>query len=191
MDYVSISISLVSLAISLGTFWLTSLRRGRLAMTNPTIVFFGWDFEPKATPKVFIRTLLFSTASRGQFVEGLYATIRGPSDERTFGFWGHGPTKELMAGSGLYVDRTGYSANHHFVLSVHEDPYAFKPGNYEIDVIANVVGRSKPRKLSTIKLRLSEELADALAKNDGVMFERRSNGQFEGHTQQKLRPRLS
>lgn len=65
MEYISIPISLVSLAISLGTFWLAFMDRGRLKMTKPTIVFFGFDEVPKPTPKVFLRTMLYSTATRG------------------------------------------------------------------------------------------------------------------------------
>lgn len=43
MEIVSIPISIVSLAISMSFFWLAFLRRGRLAMTMPTIVFFDHD----------------------------------------------------------------------------------------------------------------------------------------------------
>lgn len=181
IDYVSISISLVSLAISLGTFWLAFIDRGRLRMTKPTIVFFGFDIVPKPTPKVFMRTLLYSTATRGQVVEGLYARVRNGNDERVFGFWGYGEDEKLSPGSGLHISRTGLAANHHFVLSVHEDAYRFKPGAYEIDVIANVVGCGKPMRLSTIRFSLSDELAAALERHQGVLFERKIGGEYEGH----------
>lgn len=185
MDYISIPVSLVSLAISLGTFWLAFVNRGRLKMTKPTIVFFGFDTVPKPTPKVFFRTLLYSTATRGQVIEGMYAKIRHGNDERTFSFWGYGETAKLSPGSGLHVGRTGFAANHHFVLSVHENAYRFEPGSYEIDVIADVVGRRKPMKLATIKLSLSEELAAALQRQEGVLFERRIDGEYEGHARER------
>ncbi|MBL7507898.1 hypothetical protein INQ20_26675, partial [Escherichia coli] len=70
MEMISVPISIASLAVSVGTFWLVLLRRGRLAMTMPTIVFFGHDIVPKPTPKIFLRTLLYSTAAQGQVVEG-------------------------------------------------------------------------------------------------------------------------
>lgn len=154
-------------------------------MTKPTIVFFGFDSVPKPTPKVFLRTLLYSTATRGQVVEGMYVRVRHGDNERVFSFWGYGETEKLSPGSGLHVSRTGFAANHHFVLSVHEDAYRFEPGCYEVDVIADVVGRQKPMKLATIKLSLSVELAAALQRQEGVLFERKVGGEYEGHTRER------
>lgn len=181
MEYISIFIAVTSLVISLGTFWLAFVHRGRLAMTKPTIVFFGYDTVPKPTPKVFLRTLLYSTARRGQVVEGMYAKVRHGQDERVFSFWGYGETEKLSAGSGLHVSRAGLAANHHFVLSVHEDDYIFNSGIYEIEVIADVVGRRKPVALSIIKLSVPDHLAEALQKQEGVLFERTIGGHYEGH----------
>lgn len=185
MDYVSIPLSVISLAISLATFWLAVLHRGRLAMTKPTIVFFGYDTVPKSTPKVFLRTLLYSTSSRGQVVEGMYAIVRHNDGERVFSFWGYGETEKLSPGSGLHVSRTGLAVNHHFVLSVHEDAYQFEPGDYEIDVIADVVGRRKPIKLSTIGVVLNADNVAALVQHEGVLFERKICGDYEGHTRER------
>lgn len=182
MSLVSILISLVSLIISLGTFWLAFVARGRLRMTKPTLVFFGFDRGPEPTPKVFLRTLLYSTSSRGQVVEGMYAKVRIDKDERIFSFWGYGETEKLSPGSGLHVSRTGLAANHHFVLSAHESLYLFGPGAYELDVIAEVVGYQKPIKLATIQLFLSDNLANALKRDEGVLFERRIGGEYVGHT---------
>ena len=182
MDYVSIPLSVISLAISLGTFWLAVLHRGRLAMTKPTIVLFGYDIVPKPAPKVFLRTLLYSTSTRGQVVEGIYAVVRHNDAERVFSFWGYGETEKLSPGSGLHISRTGMAVNHHFVLSVHEGAYQFEPGGYEIDVIANVVGRKNPIKLSTIRLALNADHVAALTRHEGVLFERKIGGAYEGHT---------
>lgn len=185
MNYISIPISLLSLAISLGTFWLAFIDRGRLKMTKPTIVFFGFDMVPNPTPKVFLRTLLYSTATRGQVIEGMYARVRRGEDKRIFSFWGYGEMEKLSPGSGLHVSRTGLAANHHFVLSVHETAYRFEPGSYEIDVIADVVGHKGPIKLATIKLSLSGELSAALQQHKGVLFERKISGEYEGHTRER------
>lgn len=185
MDSISIPISVLSLAISLGTFWLAFIDRGRLKMTKPTIVFFGFDTVPKVTPKVFLRTLLYSTATRGQVVDGMYVRVRHADDERIFSFWSYGETEKLSPGSGLYVSRAGMAANHHFVLSVHEPTYQFRPGPYEIDVLADVVGRRESVKLATIKLMLSEEFAAALGRQEGVLFERKIGGEYEGHAREQ------
>jgi len=105
-------ISVVSLLVSVVSFWLTSLKRGRLSMTKPTVVFFGYDTMPRLTPKVFLRTLLYSTSARGQVVESMYAKLCHARSEQTFGFWGYGETNKLTAGSGLFVGQTGVSFNH-------------------------------------------------------------------------------
>lgn len=182
MEIISIPISIVSLAVSLGTFWIAFVHRGRLKMTKPTIVFFGYDAVPRPTPKVFLRTLLYSTANRGHVIEGMFVKVRREGYERVFSFWGYGETEKLTAGSGLFVGKAGFAANHHFVLSVHEAEYRFESGEYEIAVFANVVGRKTPVQLSTIHLTLEPNLAPALARNEGVLFERTTSGEYEGHT---------
>ena len=117
----------------------------------------------------------------------MYATVRYDGREPVFSFWGYAETERLFPGSGLYVGRTGFAANHHFVLSVHEEAYHFEPGAYEIDVIADVVGRRKPTKLGTIKLTLPAPLATALMQESGVLFERKIGGEYEGHTRERWR----
>ncbi len=179
MDYYSITISIVALLVSLGTFWLLYIDRGRLRMTKPTIVFIGFD-APKSIPKVFFRTLLYSTATRGQVVEGMYVVVRHDGRECIFSFWGYGDVGKLSPGSGLYVDRTGVTFDHHFLISIDDKRYCFGVGEYEIDVIANVVGCRKPVKLHTIKLTLSDAMTSVLMQKDGVLFERKISGEYEG-----------
>lgn len=167
----------LSLAVSATTLWLTYLRRGNLHMTTPTIVFFGYDVVPKITPKVFLRTLLYSSAARGQIVEGMYVKLRRDGVERTFSTWGYDESNKLVAGSGLFVPHTGVAANHHFVLSLHQQDDGFLAGRYELEVYARVVGRPRPIWLSTVELPLSVEHAEALVHHGGVVFEREPDGQ--------------
>ena len=185
MEQVSIPISIISLAVSLGTFWLAFLRGGALKMTTPTVIFFGYDVVPKVTPKVFLRTLLYCTATKGKIIEGMYVNVRHRDSEQVFGFWGYGETEKLTVGSGLHVSQTGVSANHHFVLSVHAGGYAFDAGEHLITVFARIVGDKKPTQLAQIVVNLKPELADALGRREGVLFERAAEGQYEGHTQQR------
>lgn len=74
-------------------------------MTRPNIVFFGFDDVPKTTAKIFLRTLLYSTAARGQVIEGMFVKLLHEGSEQVFSFWGYGETKQLVPGSGLYVGR--------------------------------------------------------------------------------------
>lgn len=113
--YVPLVILLISLLVSLGTFWLAYLHRGRLRMTKPVVVFFGFDMESRPVPKVFLRMLLYSTAARGHVVEAMHVRLRHGEDESTFSFWGCGETTNLIAGAGLHVSKVGFAANHHFL----------------------------------------------------------------------------
>jgi len=180
---IGIAISILSFAISAVTFWLTVLRRGRLAMTTPAIVFFGFDDIPRPTPKVFLRMLLFSTAAHGQVVEAMYVTLRHHrGGSRTFSFWGYDEGAKLVPGSGLYVSRSGVVANHHFVQSIHEMPYSFKPGRYAVEVFARLVGRRQPVKLSAINVDLSDANAHSLNGKSGILFELSpETGEYVGH----------
>ena len=146
-------IALMSFMVSATTMYFAWLRRGKLRMTKPTLVFFGFDTDPKPTAKIFLRTLLYSTAIKGQVIESMYVKLICDGNRQTFSFWGYGETDKLTAGSGLYVGQTGVSLNHHFVLSVHVPIYEFFAGDYSIEVFARIVGKSTPVKLSRISPR--------------------------------------
>jgi hypothetical protein len=154
-------------------------------MTKPTVVFFGYDTVPRLTPKVFLRTLLYSTSARGQVVEAMHVNLCHSSSDQVFGFWGYGETNKLTAGSGLFVGQTGVSFNHHFVLSAYLEDYTFLEGKYVIQVFARVVGKKKPIKLEEISLVLSKIEAGALAGKLGILFELRwDTGKYVGHARE-------
>lgn len=75
MNNISLIISIVALAISGATFWLTRLKKGIVKMTRPTIIFFGPDGGGERHNKVFIRTLLYSTSDRGQYVQNMFIRL--------------------------------------------------------------------------------------------------------------------
>jgi hypothetical protein len=182
----SLGISVVSLLVSGVTLWLNWFRRGRLAMTKPAVIFFGYDAEPRLTTKVFLRTLLYSTSARGQVVETMYVKLRRAGSEQIFSFWGYGETTKLTPGSGLFVGQTGVSYNHHFVLSVQHPDYEFVAGHYSIDVFARVVGRRSAIRLAEISLSVSNGDAGALRGKLGVLYELAWNGEgYVGHPNPK------
>jgi hypothetical protein len=171
MAIISIAIAVLSFLVSCVTIWLNWFRRGRLAMTKPTVIFFGYDKEPRITPKVFLRALLYSTSARGQVVEGMYVKLRRGGSEQVFSFWGYGETTKLTPGSGIFVGQAGVSYNHHFVLSVQYEGYQFVAGDYVVTVFARVVGRRAPIKLAEIPLTVSKGEAGALSGQLGVLYE--------------------
>jgi hypothetical protein len=81
MEIISILISVIALLVSLITLWLTRYRKGTIKMTKPTVIFFGPDGSGKEHNKIFIRTLLYSTSDRGQYIENMYIKLsRGEMD---------------------------------------------------------------------------------------------------------------
>jgi hypothetical protein len=179
-------ISLLSLSVSAGTMYFAWLRRGRLRMTRPALVFFGFDPVPKHTAKIFLRTLLYSTAARGQVIEGMYAKLLREGTEQIFGFWGYGEVSNLMPGSGLYVGQAGVTVNHHFVMSVHRPAYEFVAGEYVVEVFARLVGKTLPIRLSRIMLDLEDRHAVALHAGAGVLFELQpESGTYVGHINER------
>jgi hypothetical protein len=185
MTEASLLISILSLAISATTVWLTLFRRGRLAMTQPNVVFFGFDRTPEVTAKVFLRTLLYSTANRGQVIESMFVKVHQGDSVRVFSFWGCGETNQLVPGSGLYVGQQGIALNHHFVWSLHEQPYEFEPGEYRIEVFARIVGQPAPHRLAEVRLALSENQAAQLLGREGVLFEAQPTGGYIGRVRKQ------
>lgn len=75
-EFISIGgfvLSLCAVAISASTAWLTLFQHGTVKMTQPTVIFFGTDGPARSSeippPKVFLRSLLYSTSKRGRIVE--------------------------------------------------------------------------------------------------------------------------
>lgn len=173
-----VAISILSLGVSATTMYFTWLRRGRLAMTKPTLVFFGYDAVPKMIPKVFLRTLLYSTSPQGKMVEHMHAKLIRAGAEK------------LTAGGGLFVGQTGVSANHHFVLSVHDPGYEFGAGEYTIQVYAQEAGQPTASLLSEVKLTLDAKLASALTDYQGVLFEKEPGTlRYLGHVRDRPPPK--
>ncbi|MGA2903297.1 MAG: hypothetical protein ABSD98_05680 [Candidatus Korobacteraceae bacterium] len=174
-DPVSITISVLALGVSSVTAWLTLFRRGTVKMTQPTVIFFGRD-TPRAgdqpsLPKVFLRTLLFSTSKRGRVVECMYVALSRNETRQNFNVWVYGDER-LVRGSGLFVGETGVEANHHFLTPRDENSFRFAEGRYTLDVFARLLGDSNHIQLFSQTLEISREDAAALAEpHAGLYFD--------------------
>ncbi len=169
----SIVISLASLGASVYTLWMVHMRRGQLKLTQPTMLFFGRDF-PHNTPKIWLRTLLFSTSARGQIIESLFLRVSHPiTGEHLFDFWSHGEKGQLSRGSGLFVGQTGVVQDNHFLLRRGAPDFLFWDGDYRITVCASILGRRKPTALMEVAVTLdgqqSAELIQIL--DAGIFFD--------------------
>jgi hypothetical protein len=155
---VAIVISVLSLLVAVTTAWLTLFRRGTVKMTQPTVIFFGPDGRGlEGSPKVYLRSLLFSTAKRGRIIEGMHVALWRNETHQNFNIWVYGNEK-LVRGSGLFVGETGVEANHHF-LAPRDSSFRFIEGQYRLDVFARLLGDEKQLRL--FSQTLDGTLADA------------------------------
>jgi hypothetical protein len=172
---IAIGISVLSLLVSVTTAWLTLFRRGTVKMTQPTVIFLGPD-SPRSRldsplPKVFLRTLLFSTSKRGRIVESMHVALSRNETHQNFNIWVYGNEK-LVRGSGLFVGETGVEANHHFLAPRDASSFRFTEGEYKLDVFARLLGDQKQMRLFSQRLEVSRDLAAALAEpSAGVYFD--------------------
>jgi hypothetical protein len=172
---ISITISVLALGVSSLTAWLTLFRRGTVKMTQPTVIFFGPDaprtHDDPPPPKVYLRTLLFSTSKRGRVIESVHGTLSRNETHQNFNIWVYG-NERLVRGSGLFVGETGVEANHHFLTPKDGTSFSFVGGHYRMDVFARLLGDQKQTKLFSQELEISRELAASLKRpNAGVYFD--------------------
>jgi len=171
MQIITIIISALALIISALTAWFSLLHIGTIKMTQPTIIFFGPD-GTSGPPKIFLRTLLFSTSRNGQIVENMHVNLRRGESAQNFNIWVYGDKDTLARGSGLFVSREGMACNHHFLLPKDGTVYEFLPGEYIIKVFASLLGKKRAILLFTQKLNLSKDFADELNnEKSGVYFD--------------------
>jgi len=114
-------------------------------------------------PKVFLRTLLFTTASKGRVVENMYMRLNAPVGTYLFDFWGHtDDAGKLTFGSGLFVGQQGVAFNHHFDPPRNPELFLFQDGEYRMEMYATTIGRKTPWKLLDVAFMLDSEQAAEL-----------------------------
>ncbi|MBN1564357.1 MAG: hypothetical protein JXA10_10995 [Anaerolineae bacterium] len=170
-DVISVVVSVLALFVSVITAWLTLLRKGTVRMTQPTVVYFGPDAGGKGNPKVFFRSLLYSTSKRGQVVESIFVKLKRGETSQTFNIWVYGE-HSLSRGSGVYVGPEGLVCNHHFLLPEDGTQFQFLPGTYLMEIYVSLVGHKGTLLLETLELVLAEQHATILKDNDaGIYFD--------------------
>ncbi len=158
-------------------------------MTQPTLVFFGPD-GPQflGHNKIYLRTLLYCTAKRGQVIESLHVTAQRNESKQNFNIWVYGDKGDLKRGSGLFVPQDGVTFDHHFLQPADGSNFAFLVGTYRLTVLAKLVGAHAPKELMTISLSISEAQALALATpQTGIFFDWGPDQQsYHPHTQSRV-----
>lgn len=164
-DTLPIFISGCSLAISALVAYLTLFRKGDVKMTQPTTIYFGADAGSRATkslaPKVYLRTLLYSTAKRGTVISSLHVRLSRGETTQTFNIWVYGEEK-LTRGSGLFVGEQGVVLNHHFLPPNDGTAFKFLSGTYTLELFAAQVDHPKPKLLWSVNLNLPQDLSEKM-----------------------------
>ncbi len=163
------------------TFWLTRVKKGNVKMTKPSVIFFGPDGVGNDHKKIFIRTLLYSTSLRGVYIQNMHIKLIGKSLNQIFNIWIY-DDNGLVRGSGLFIDKSGISSNHHFLLPKSNSNFKFIEGNYDLEIYVEVVDR-KPKKIYEQKLHLTKDQSDEINNNSaGVYFDWTPNMQaYQSH----------
>jgi hypothetical protein len=112
----------------------------------------------------------------------MYIKLSRGETSQNFNIWVYGDQHNLARGSGLFISKDGLAANHHFLLPNDSLSFAFQPGDYRLEVYAELVN-SKPRKIHTQNLTVSEAQAEALLTQEaGVYFDWAPNIQsYQSH----------
>jgi len=174
-DPIAVIVSTIALIISATTAWLTLFRRGTVKMTQPTVIYFGPDSprsrDDSPPPKIYLRSLLFSTSKRGRVIESMHVALSRNETHQNFNIWVYGEEK-LVRGSGLFVGETGVSANHHFLTPKDGSAFRFTEGTYRVEVFAHLLGDRDKKLLFSQTLEIKREVAVALEEpGTGVYFD--------------------
>ena len=121
----------------------------------------GSMFE-QSKNKVYLRTLLYSTAKRGYVIESLYISLHRNETKQNFNIWIYGEKNDLKRGSGLFVPKEGVTFVYHFLLPKDGADFVFFAGTYKLSVFAQGIGQRVPTKLMTINLTISESESRSL-----------------------------
>jgi hypothetical protein len=174
--FIGITISIFALAISLYTLWQSRWRKGIVKMTRPTVIFFGPDGAGQEHKKVFIRTLLYSSSDKGQYIQNMFIRLERGESIQNFNVWVY-DNNGLVRGSGLFVDKSGIACNHHFLMPRDGTNYEFLSGEYSMQVFVETVDEN-PRKLFEQKLSLAKNQQEEMSlKKAGVYFDWAPNTQ--------------
>lgn len=142
-------------------------------MTQPTIIFFGPD-TPRSRkdtplPKVFLRTLLFSTSNRGYVLESMHVALTRNETHQNFNISVYGDDK-LVRGSGLFVGENGIAANHHFLAPKDAGSFRFIAGRYWLKVYAHILGKNDQTRLFSQELEITFDVAVSLEEPDAGLY---------------------
>ncbi|MEQ1793406.1 MAG: hypothetical protein ABL970_04365 [Nitrospira sp.] len=137
--------------------------------------FFGQDSprlrDETPLPKVFLRTLLFSTSKRGRVIESIHVALSRNETHQNFNIWVYGDDK-LVRGSGWFVGENGVATNHHFLTPKDGSSFRFTEGRYRFEVFAHLLGDKGRTLLFSQILEITSDVAAQLEEpSTGLYFD--------------------
>lgn len=167
----SLAVAISSLLLSGTVAWFSLVRRGRIQMTRPSLIVFMHDHlaTGEVIPKIFLRTLLYSTGNRGHVIQTLYLKLQRAESSQNFSTWGHGPQNELTFGAGLRITPDGIDHNHHF-NPPRGTGFEYTAGDYRISIFADLAGSTQHVLLGEVTLAISAEQANQLKSTDTELY---------------------
>jgi hypothetical protein len=107
--------------------------------------------------------------------------LTSPELTQDFNIWAYGD-KDIVRGSGLFVNKAGVSCYHHFLLPNEVDKFVFAPGEYRIEIFVEVVNKAS-KKIFQHQLILNEQQSKDLENGKAIYYDWASNSQcYEGHS---------
>lgn len=141
-------------------------------MTRPTTIFLGPDgaqFENTKEKKVFIRTLLYSSSEKGQYIQNMYVRLRRSESIQNFNVWVY-DDNGLARGSGLFINKEGIASNHHFLLP-RNTHYDFLPGEYHLEIFVETVNDKSYKIFEQILNINTSQYDEVTGKNSGIFYD--------------------
>ncbi len=165
VETIALVTSALALAVSITTAWLAFFHRGKVQMSVPSMVAFGYDASGQGgfDPKIMVRCLLFSTGERGHVIEMAFARLEKDGSILALNTWGIQEEK-LQRGGGLFVGKHGVTAWHHFVATGNTR-FQFGAGKYGVQVLARVHGFAAPVLLWSTSLVIPDSVVPS--RHDG------------------------
>lgn len=178
MEYITLVISILALIISGLTFWLTKVKSGIIKMTRPTTIYLGPDQVGKGPPKIFIRTLLYSTSDKGKYIQNMHVRLQRSESVQNFNVWVYKESNyEPVRGSGLFVNKNGIVCAHHFYMPKDGTNYNFLAGKYLLQIYAESVDEAS-RKIFEQSLTLTKDEEEEMKRQKvGTYFDWAPNTQ--------------
>ncbi|MBR9853460.1 MAG: hypothetical protein GYB37_02630 [Algicola sp.] len=127
--------------------------------------------------------MIYSTSNQGQYIQNMFIRIYHSGTIHNFNIWAYGENK-LVRGSGLFINKTGFSTYHHFLLPKNEK-LDFLEGNYKIEIFAESINKTK--KLFEETLILSKKQSEDLKRGYAIYFNWAANSKkYVSHTENNL-----